>query len=92
MVHVSVRGFLHMADPSAADFDYAAYGEEGEEGEDEDLGQPYRPPGNDRDGERVNFGHHIPRNFIVPDRLREKPYELIEGVRPPRRWPWAVRA
>ena len=46
----------------------------------EDEGRPYRPPGNERDGERAHFAANIPKNFIVPDRLADKPYELIEAA------------
>lgn len=46
--------------------------------EQEDEGHPYRPPGGD--GERAHFAANIPRNFIVPDRLADKPYELIEAA------------
>ena len=49
------------------------------EGE-EDEGTPYRPPGNMQDGERSNFAANIPKNFIVPNRLADKPYELIEAA------------
>ena len=54
------------------------YDEDDEQGQDE--GQPYRPPGNERDGERANFAANIPKNFIVPNRLADKPYELIEAA------------
>lgn len=46
----------------------------------EDEGNPYRPPGNSSDGERANFAANVPKNFIVPDRLADKPYELIEAA------------
>ena len=54
------------------------YGEE--EDDYYDAGRPYRPPGNSQDGERSSFAANIPRNFIVPERLRDKPYELIEAA------------
>ena len=56
--------------------------QEEEDGDDDEMneGQPYRPPGNEHDGERVKFAANVPRNFVVPDRLRDKPYELIEAA------------
>ena len=54
------------------------YDDAPEQGQDE--GQPYRPPGNEHDGERANFAANIPKNFIVPTRLADKPYELIEAA------------
>jgi len=51
-----------------------------DEGPMHDEGQPYKPPGNDQDGEKVSFAANIPKTFIVPDRLADKPYELIEAA------------
>jgi protein arginine N-methyltransferase 7 len=62
-----------------ADEDYDDGEEQGEEYYDEG-GQPYRPPGNEQDGEKQTFRATIPKNFIVPDRLCDKPYELIEAA------------
>ena len=57
---------------------------EGEgEGEDEEdyfrSGRPYVPPASGS-GEKVRFGDNVDRSFIVPARLRDKPYELIEAA------------
>jgi len=57
-----------------------AYGEDEDEENEEDPGRPYRPPGNDHDGERGTFAQYVARNFLVPARLRDKPYELIEAA------------
>ncbi|KAL1529390.1 hypothetical protein AB1Y20_000341 [Prymnesium parvum] len=61
-------------------------GEEGEswdDGEEEsDLfhrGRPYVPPAAG-EGEKVRFGDNVDPSFIVPQRLRDKPYELIEAA------------
>ena len=56
------------------------YGEDEDDEEEYDQGRPYKPPGNDHDGERHTFGHNFPKNFIVPERLLDKPYELIEAA------------
>ena len=46
----------------------------------DDEGRPYKPPGNDHDGEKACFADNISRGFVVPERLRDKPYELIEAA------------
>ena len=60
--------------------------EDGEEDEDEgeeDMmtsGRPYVPPATDRDGPKPSFGEQCDSQFIVPTRLHDKPYELIEAA------------
>jgi hypothetical protein len=60
--------------------------EDGEEDEDEgeeDMmtsGRPYVPPATDRDGPKPSFGEQCDDQFIVPTRLHDKPYELIEAA------------
>jgi hypothetical protein len=44
------------------------------------AGRPYVPPANDRDGPKPSFGEQCDRQFIVPTRLHDKPYELIEAA------------
>jgi len=60
--------------------------EDGEDDEDEgeeDMmtsGRPYVPPATDRDGPKPSFGEQCDSQFIVPTRLHDKPYELIEAA------------
>ena len=60
--------------------------EDGEEDGDEDeedmmsSGRPYVPPATDRDGPKPSFGEQCDSQFIVPARLHDKPYELIEAA------------
>jgi len=60
--------------------------EDGEEDEDEgeedimNSGRPYVPPATDRDGPKPSFGEQCDSQFIVPTRLHDKPYELIEAA------------
>ena len=76
--------FQHTNDDYADDFtadaddDYSMNG--GEEAYDEGL--PYKPPGSgDAEGQEKQLFHaNVPKTFIVPERLRDKPYELIEAA------------
>eukprot|EP00966_Prymnesium_polylepis_P136149 3146096-Prymnesium_polylepis.1 len=56
---------------------------DGDDGDDEDdpsrMGRPYVPPAAG-DGDKVHFGDNVDPSFIVPQRLRDKPYELIEAA------------
>jgi len=55
--------------------DYDAY--DGDEPYDE--GMPYKPPGSE--GKETNlFEANVPKAFLIPERLRDKPYELIEAA------------
>ena len=57
--------------------------EDGDEEDEEDMmisGRPYVPPATDRDGPKPSFGEQCDSQFIVPTRLHDKPYELIEAA------------
>ena len=44
-------------------------------------GAPYVPPASDSDSAaKPNFGENLEPHFVVPLRLRDKPYELIESA------------
>ena len=55
--------------------------DEGEDGDEDyfNSGRPYVPPASGS-GEKARFGDNVDRAFIVPARLRDKPYELIEAA------------
>jgi len=43
-------------------------------------GRPYVPPASSADGSGPSFGDNMESHFVVPRRLRDKPYELIEAA------------
>lgn len=47
---------------------------------DDDQGRPYVPPASVSDGTKPSFAQNIEKHFIVPARLQDKPYELIEAA------------
>ena len=48
-------------------------------------GRPYVPPASSADGSGPSFGDNMESHFVVPRRLRDKPYELIEVTARPER-------
>mmetsp|Transcript_34611 Transcript_34611/g.73910 ORF Transcript_34611/g.73910 Transcript_34611/m.73910 type:complete len:423 (-) Transcript_34611:61-1329(-) len=46
----------------------------------EQEGRPYVPPASVSDGSKPCFATNIEKHFVVPARLQDKPYELIEAA------------
>ena len=43
-------------------------------------GRPFVPPASISEGPKPRFGEHVEPGFVVPPRLQDKPYELIEAA------------
>jgi protein arginine N-methyltransferase 7 len=67
--------------------DYDGSGEEGvsereeyAQGYTQFSGRPYVPPASSASGTGPSFGENMESHFVVPRRLQDKPYELIEAA------------
>ena len=77
-------------DAELDDYGEEGSGEEGGESEGEDengargnsqfSGRPYVPPASSAEGSGPTFGENMESHFIVPRRLQDKPYELVEAA------------
>ena len=59
------------------DFDDGASGAD-DEMDDFNSGRPYVPPAIDQESSKHTFGSNLDPTFVVPSRLLDKPYELVE--------------
>jgi len=73
-------GDAELDDYDGSGEDDGSEGDECAQGNAQFSGRPYVPPASSAAGTGPSFGENMESHFLVPRRLQDKPYELIEAA------------